>query len=97
MLVIHGEFSGEISSSDLKLLVRITGSAVRTRGPITIQSASAYVMFSGAKTRNFQKKSQAFNMTRKQILKNCHGNPNNDLETIILYLFILLCVFDNQF
>ena len=35
----------------------------------------AYVMFSGAETRNFQKKSHAFNMTRKQILKSCHGNP----------------------
>ena len=62
-------------------LVRITGSAVRTRGPIAIHSASAYVMFAGAETRNFQKKSQAFNMTRKQILKSCYGNPKTRKST----------------
>ena len=93
-------------------LVRTTGSAVRTRGPITIHSASAYVIFSGAETRNFQKKSQAFNMTRKQILKRCHGNPktrksarahnlrSSNVITIWKLLFcicLFYCVLDNQF
>ena len=29
-------------------------------------------------TRNFQKKRQASDMPRKQILNNCHSNPKNE-------------------